>query len=56
MNGSNQVTLFRPKDDMINPSVAEGCNARAYQANWGPNDTNITFGFGAYFVGRESSP
>ncbi|KAK6083221.1 hypothetical protein SCUP515_01963 [Seiridium cupressi] len=33
-----------------------GYNARAYQGNWGPNDTNITFGFGAYFVGRQSLP
>lgn len=56
MTGGNQDTLFIPKDDMINPAVAEGYDARAYQGNWGPNDTNITFGFGAYFVGRATSP
>ncbi|KAJ5707537.1 hypothetical protein N7488_007338, partial [Penicillium malachiteum] len=56
MNGTDQVTLFEPKEDMINPSIAEGYNARAYQANWGRNDTNITFGFGAYFVARSTNP
>lgn len=56
MEGTDQVTLFKPKDDMINPSIANGYNARAYQGNWGPKDTNITFGFGAYFVARESLP
>lgn len=56
MNGTNQVTLFEPKKDMINPAIADGYNARAYQANWGPNDTNITFGFGAYFVARSDLP
>ncbi|KAJ5733683.1 tat pathway signal sequence domain-containing protein [Penicillium malachiteum] len=56
MNGTDQVTLFEPSEDMINPSIAEGYNARAYQANWGPNDTNITFGFGAYFVARSTNP
>lgn len=56
MNGTDQVTLFETKKAMINPSIAEGYNARAYQGNWGPEDVNITFGFGAYFVARESSP
>ncbi|KAK5796080.1 hypothetical protein VI817_005365 [Penicillium citrinum] len=56
MNGTDQVTLFETKKAMINPSIAEGYNARAYQGNWGPGDINITFGFGAYFVGRQSSP
>lgn len=56
MNGTNQVTLFEPAKDMINPAIASGYDARAYQGNWGPDDTNITFGFGAYFVGRQSSP
>ncbi|KAI3004380.1 hypothetical protein CAN33_003935 [Aspergillus niger] len=56
MNGTDQVTLFETKKGMINPSIAEGFNARAYQGSWGPNDTNITFGYGAYFVGRQSSP
>ena len=56
MNGTNQVTLFETKKAMINPSIAEGYNARAYQGNWGPGDKNLTFGFGAYFVARQSSP
>ncbi|KAL4890881.1 hypothetical protein BDV59DRAFT_203883 [Aspergillus ambiguus] len=56
MDGTDQVTLFEPAKDMINPAIASGYNARAYQGNWGPNDTNITFGFGAYFVARESLP
>ncbi|KAJ6014719.1 Tat pathway signal sequence domain-containing protein [Penicillium herquei] len=56
VNGTEQVTLFEPSEDMINPSIAEGYNARAYQAYWGPNDTNITFGFGAYFVARSTNP
>lgn len=56
MDGTDQVTLYEPAKDMINPAIASGYNARAYQGNWGPNDTNITFGFGAYFVGRQSLP
>lgn len=56
MNGTDQVTLFETEKAMINPSIAEGYNARAYQGNWGPGDINITFGFGAYFVARQSSP
>lgn len=56
MNGTDQVTMFEPQEDMINPSIADGYNARAYQADFGPNDTNITFGFGAYFVARSELP
>ncbi|KAI9933950.1 hypothetical protein ASPWEDRAFT_104309 [Aspergillus wentii DTO 134E9] len=56
MNGTGQTTLFETKKAMINPSIAEGYNARAYQGSWGPNDTNLTFGFGAYFVARQSNP
>lgn len=57
MNGTDQVTLFDPaKDGGINPEIASGYNARAYQGNWGPSDVNITFGYGAYFVARESLP
>ncbi|KAF7535033.1 hypothetical protein G7054_g5735 [Neopestalotiopsis clavispora] len=56
MDGDDQDTLYVPTEDTINPAIASGYNARAYQGNWGPNDTNITFGFGAYFVGRESLP
>ncbi|KAF7195794.1 Tol-Pal system protein TolB [Pseudocercospora fuligena] len=57
MDGTDQITLFDPKlDGGINPAIASGYNARAYQGNWGPNDTNITFGYGAYFVARESEP
>lgn len=56
MDGDDQVTLYEPTEDMINPAISSGYNARAYQGNWGPNDTNITFEFGAYFVGRESLP
>ncbi|KAF3401337.1 hypothetical protein DPV78_005152 [Talaromyces pinophilus] len=56
MDGTDQVTLFETTTDTINPAIAASFNARAYQANWGPNDTNITFGYGAYFVGRASLP
>ncbi|ETS80089.1 hypothetical protein PFICI_07618 [Pestalotiopsis fici W106-1] len=56
MDGDDQVTLYEPTEDTINPAISSGYNARAYQGNWGPNDTNITFGFGAYFVGRQSLP
>lgn len=55
-DGTDQVTLYEPSKDTINPAISSGFNARAYQGNWSPNDTNITFGFGAYFVGRESLP
>lgn len=57
MNGTSQVTLFDPAlDGGINPAIASGYNARAYQGNWGPGDVNVTFGYGAYFVARESLP
>lgn len=56
MDGTDQVTLFETTTDTINPAIAASFNARAYHANWGPNDTNITFGYGSYFVGRASLP
>ncbi|KAJ5679870.1 hypothetical protein N7462_008114 [Penicillium macrosclerotiorum] len=56
MDGTNQTTIFETKKAMINPSLASGYNARAYQGSWGPKNANITFGFGAYFVARESNP
>ncbi|KAK9850942.1 uncharacterized protein MYU51_011627 [Penicillium brevicompactum] len=56
MDGTNQTTIFETEKAMINPSIASGYNARAYQGSWGPNNTNLTFGFGAYFVARETNP
>ncbi|KAJ5382600.1 hypothetical protein N7517_000511 [Penicillium concentricum] len=55
-DGSDQVTLYEPSKDTINPTLAASYNARAYQGNWGPEDANITFGYGSYFAGRASSP